>query len=179
MSLVRPPVPIRYPAPLVRDGVAYPYVNARRADGSTDPVTVHAGRLVQCFREGRCQLDGQQIAADEGLVFVGGPGALRDLVFDLPGLHRECAVYASQVCPVLGNRLATLPDGEPNHDWYVVYARACELLYPPGQVLASVPPRHVTGVRLASKVGVGRVWEKITNLHGLRVRLLEESRRGG
>jgi hypothetical protein len=178
MTVVRPPVPPRFPQHLLRDGLALPYVNTRLADGTTDPVAMNPARFAQCWMEGLCQLDGQDIDADGGAVLIGGPDQLRDLVFDRPPLHPECAVYVTQACPVLGNRLPVLASGAPNHDWYAVYTREWTTVDRPDGSMwgAAVEPRHVSGVRLVSRPGVGRLWERVRNIHGLRVTLFEEYR---
>lgn len=108
---IRPPIPLRFPADQVRGGLAMPYVNVRLRDGGVDLRAQHHTRAVECWTHGRCQVCGQGIEKAEGAALVGGPSAIRDLVFSEPPMHRECMAYATKACPVLAGRWSHFASG--------------------------------------------------------------------
>lgn len=85
-------------------GVVAPFVNIRLADGGVDFRTPHQGTYERCWRENLCQTCGCPVGPLA--VLFGGPRQVRERRFDEPPLCPPCAVYASQVCPMVAGRLA-------------------------------------------------------------------------
>lgn len=100
---IRPPIPVTCAHRPTIAGVVKPWANVQLADGGVDFRAQHESRAQRCWIEGLCQLCGTEIAAP--FVLFGGPRQLAALQFDEPPLHPECAVYASQACPMVAGRI--------------------------------------------------------------------------
>lgn len=100
---IRPPVPATCEHRPTTGGVVIPWANVQLADGGVDFRSQHESRVQQCWRNYLCQLCGQPIGRP--VVLFGGPRQVGALQFDEPPLHPECAVYASQACPMVAGRL--------------------------------------------------------------------------
>lgn len=107
-TAVRPSIPATCHSRPTSGGVVVPWANVQLADGGVDFRSQHESRVQRCWREGLCQLCGTSL----GAVFVlfGGPRQVAALQFDEPPLHPECAVYASQACPMVAGRLDRYAD---------------------------------------------------------------------
>lgn len=99
---VRPPIPATCEHRPTVAGVVIPWGNVQLADGGADFRTQHESRIQRCWLEGLCQLCGQGV--DGLMVLFGGPNQISALQFDEPPMHPECAVYASQACPMVAGR---------------------------------------------------------------------------
>lgn len=102
-NATRPPIPMTCLARPTMGGLVIPWANVQLADGGVDFRSQHESRVQRCLIEARCQLCGQKITPP--IVFFGGPRQVAALQFDEPPLHPECAVYASQACPMLAGQL--------------------------------------------------------------------------
>ena len=100
---IRPPIPATCEGRPTSGGVVVPWANVQLADGGVDFRSQHESKVQRCWREGLCQLCGKRI--ERPIVFFGGPRQVARLQFDEPPLHPECAVYASQACPMVAGRL--------------------------------------------------------------------------
>lgn len=103
LDAIRPPIPATCEARPTIAGVVSPWANVQLADGGVDFRSQHESRVQRCWRECLCQLCGTTITRP--IVFFGGPRQLAALQFDEPPLHPECAVYASQACPMVAGRM--------------------------------------------------------------------------
>lgn len=101
-EVVRPPIPATCGHRPTVGGLVMPWANVALADGSVDFRTQHEARVQQCWMRCLCQLCGQRI--DPPIVILGGPNQVAALLFDEPPMHPECAVYASQACPMVAGR---------------------------------------------------------------------------
>lgn len=111
---VRPPIPATCESRPTIGGLVIPWVNVQLADGGVDFRSQHESRAQRCWMEGLCQLCGKYMARP--IVFLGGPRQVAALQFDEPHLHAECAVYASQACPMVGGRLDRYADRDTTTD---------------------------------------------------------------
>ncbi len=100
---VRPPIPATCEARPTIAGVVSPWANVQLADGGVDFRSQHESRVQRCWAECLCQLCGNPVPRP--IVFFGGPRQVAALQFDEPPLHPECAVYASQACPMVAGRV--------------------------------------------------------------------------
>lgn len=80
-------LPIPYTVPVI-DGVP----DFRVSDGE---------KWLECVTRGLCPLCGEEIKGN--FWFVGGPLCHENRLFLDPGMHRDCAEYALQVCPFLAS----------------------------------------------------------------------------
>jgi hypothetical protein len=102
-DIVRPPIPATCEHRPTIGGVVKPWANVELADGRVDFRSQHESKAQRCFLEGLCQVCGNSVTRP--IVFFGGPRQVAALQFDEPPLHPECAVYASQACPMVAGRL--------------------------------------------------------------------------
>lgn len=100
---IRPPIPATCETRPTTAGLVVPWANVQLADGGVDFRSQHATKVQRCFAECLCQLCGSTIVPP--IVFFGGPRQVAALQFDEPPLHPECAVYASQACPMVAGRM--------------------------------------------------------------------------
>lgn len=101
---IRPPIPATCESRPTNAGVVVPWANVQLADGGVDFRSQHESKVQLCWLECRCQICGNPIPRP--IVFLGGPRQLAALQFDEPPLHPECAVYASQACPMVAGRMS-------------------------------------------------------------------------
>lgn len=80
-------------------GTVIPWANVRLADGGVDFRSHHHAKWLRCWTERLCQVCGGPLK--HPIVMLGGPRQLRELLFDEPPLHPECAVYTSRACPMV------------------------------------------------------------------------------
>lgn len=100
INLADVPMPVRI-ARLARDARGYPipYAVMYRSDGTPDFRAIDPEKWMRAARHRRCGICGDVLGAH--LAFVGGPRSIENRLFtDLP-MHRDCAIYALQVCPFL------------------------------------------------------------------------------
>lgn len=105
------PIPARLASRPVIGGLVVPWFNVRLADGGVDFRVQHRSKAVRCWTEGLCQTDGQPLTRP--IVFLGGSNQVRRLLFDEPGLHAECAMYATRACPMVAGRQEHYASGIP------------------------------------------------------------------
>lgn len=105
-----PPIPARCAGRPTVGGRVIPWINVRLADGGVDFRAQHNARLKLALTEGLCQVCSEPLTSP--FVLLGGPQSLRNLIFDEPPLHPECAVYTSHACPVVNGTATTLPTGQ-------------------------------------------------------------------
>lgn len=86
-----------------------PWANVQLADGGVDFRSQHETKVQRCWRECLCQLCGIRVDRPP-IVLFGGPRQVAALQFDEPPLHPECAVYASQACPMIAGRIDRYAD---------------------------------------------------------------------
>lgn len=179
-------------------GVVIPWGNVQLADGGCDFRVQHESRIQRCWREGLCQICGNHLRRP--MVLFGGPNQVRTLQFDEPPMHPECAVYASQACPMVAGRLdayatrdavssgtrgatcstpgcdcggwvptpgLTQPEGgDPAHKWFALYVSDLTIAYnedQPDRIHSCiVDVAQVRAIRLVSRPGIGRVWQRTT-----------------
>lgn len=91
-------------------GLVAPWVNVVLADGGVDFKVTHHSKWEQAWLAGICQTCGLEL--DRPVVLLGGPNQL-DTYFTEPPLHRWCAVYAQQACPMVAGQRATYAKAEP------------------------------------------------------------------
>jgi hypothetical protein len=103
------PIPARCSDRPTIGGRVIPWINVRLADGGVDFRAQHTSRLRAALTEWRCQVCSQPLTFP--IVLLGGPTALKQLLFDEPPLHAECAVYTSRACPVVAGEATRLPSG--------------------------------------------------------------------
>jgi hypothetical protein len=103
-----PAIPARLASRPTSGGLVHPWVNVELADGGIDYRSPHYARVARAWRARLCQVDGQP--HDTWLVFLAGPNQLRELVFDEPPVHPECAAYAQQACPMVAGRMSHYAD---------------------------------------------------------------------
>lgn len=104
----RPPIPATCEHRPTTGGLVIPWGNVELADGGCDFRSQHESRIQRCWWDGLCQLCGRPLTRP--MVSFGGPRQVRALEFDEPPLHPECAVYASQACPMVAGRLDRYAD---------------------------------------------------------------------
>lgn len=100
---VRPPIPATCEHRPTVAGVVIPWGNVQLADGGADFRSQHESRIQRCWLEGLCQICGTTLGRP--IVLFGGPRQVTNLQFDEPPMHPECAVYASQACPMVAGRI--------------------------------------------------------------------------
>lgn len=100
---IRPPIPATCETRPTIGGVVKPWANVELADGGVDFRSQHESKVQRCWRECVCQICGTRIPRP--MVFFGGPRQVAALQFDEPPMHPECAVYASQACPMVAGRI--------------------------------------------------------------------------
>lgn len=108
---LRPAIPATCAARPTLGGLVIPWVNVQLADGGVDFRSQHESRAQRCWIEGLCQLCGKRIDGPP-FVLLGGPRQVAGLKFDEPPLHPECAVYATQACPMVAGRIDRYADRE-------------------------------------------------------------------
>jgi hypothetical protein len=104
-----PSIPARCANRPTVGGRVIPWINVRLGDGGVDFRSQHTARLREALHDRRCQVCGEPLTSP--LVLLGGPTQLKQLLFDEPPLHPECAVYTSRACPVVAGEATTLPSG--------------------------------------------------------------------
>lgn len=104
-----PPIPARCADRPTIGGRVIPWINVRLGDGGCDFRSQHTARLREALNDRRCQVCSEPLTTP--IVLLGGPGQLKQLLFDEPPLHPECAVYTSHACPVVNGTAASLPSG--------------------------------------------------------------------
>ncbi|MFD5089382.1 hypothetical protein ACFWMR_02185 [Amycolatopsis thailandensis] len=109
-----PPIPARCAARPTIGGRVIPWINVRLADGGVDFRAQHTTRLKTALNGKRCQVCSEPLTSP--IVLLGGPTHLRQLLFDEPPLHPECAVYTSHACPVVNGTATSLPSGRKLSD---------------------------------------------------------------
>jgi hypothetical protein len=90
-------------------GRVIPYINVRLGDGGVDFRHHHGTRTDEVLRRGLCQVCARPLL--HPLVLLCGPAALKQLLFDEPPMHPECAVYATQACPMLAGQSLRFASG--------------------------------------------------------------------
>ena len=109
-----PPVPERVRSlPLDRHGRPVPWFVAF-IDGQPDFRIVAQGKVAEAVHSGRCFICGQGLG--RWLTFPVGPMSVINRTAPEPPTHKDCALYAVQVCPFLTRpgmrrRQAGLPEG--------------------------------------------------------------------
>lgn len=106
----QPPVPARLGHRPTAGGVVIPWGNVQLADGGADFRSHHNTRWQQCWTHRRCQACGDRLT--HPVVLLCGPNQLRQLLFDEPPLHPECAVYTTKACPMVAGRRTHYADRE-------------------------------------------------------------------
>ena len=87
-------------ARLTRDERGYPIpVNVLVADGVPDFRTIDPTKVMWAAQHKRCALCGDPLGSH--IAFVGGPRSMESRWFADAPMHRDCAIYALQVCPFL------------------------------------------------------------------------------
>ncbi|GAB3156453.1 hypothetical protein GCM10027258_62910 [Amycolatopsis stemonae] len=104
-----PPIPARCAHRPTIGGRVIPWINVQLADGGVDFRSQHTARVRAALKARRCQVCAQPLT--EPVVLLGGPTALRQLLFAEPPLHPECAVYTSRACPVVAGEATKAPTG--------------------------------------------------------------------
>lgn len=104
----RPPIPSTAADRPTVGGVVAPWANVQLADGGVDFRSQHNSRWLRCWREYLCQMCGNPLTRP--MVALCGPNQLRELLFDEPPLHPECAVYASKACPMVAGERTHFAD---------------------------------------------------------------------
>jgi len=88
-------------AALARDARGYPIPYTARYDqgGMPDFRAIDSAKWMRAVRTRCCGICGEPLGGR--VAFVGGPQAMQNRLFtDLP-MHRDCAIYALKVCPML------------------------------------------------------------------------------
>lgn len=89
------------------------YVTFIGNDGSPDFKVVDDKKRRDCLYRSLCGLCGEKL--DSTIVFIGGPGCVQQRLFLDPPMHRDCALYAAQVCPYLCNAEGAYAKQPPKH----------------------------------------------------------------
>lgn len=111
VTTLRPQIPAWLAGCPVQGGLVVPWINVHLADGGYDFRAPHRAKVEQCWRECRCQICGRKIVGT--LLLFGGPNQIRDMTFDEPPMHQQCAAYARQACPMVAGRLARYATSAP------------------------------------------------------------------
>jgi hypothetical protein len=157
-----PPIPMICAAvPVGPDGILRGFVLVREVDGSSSLDERLLERILECWADGLCQLCGIGIERAEGATLLARPEEIRDLLFEEPPLHRQCADYLVQVDP----RFRT---GE----WFAVHAMSYNLaVASDGQLMGGIVEerlvRHTRRLRPDGKTA-----ELIRDIRTLREELL-------
>jgi hypothetical protein len=104
------PIPKRM-RKLPRERRGYPVPFVTMLDPFTDEPdfrVLDVRRQMQCIKEKRCAICGEPLT--RYIAFIGGPRSRDGHVFFDPGMHRECAEYASVACPFISRENATYRD---------------------------------------------------------------------
>lgn len=82
------------------DARGYPIpANVLVTDGVPDFRTIDPDKIVWAVQYKRCAICGEPLGSH--VAFVGGPRSIKSRWFSDAPMHRDCAVYALQVCPFL------------------------------------------------------------------------------
>jgi len=116
--------------PKTSQGLPVPFINHVYGNGEADLRILDPQKVERCVNERLCAICGEKIGSV--VVFIGGPTCLSNRLFADPGMHEECARYASLVCPFLAIQNVTYArDHEPRYkDRGVVFVS--NPLAPPG-----------------------------------------------
>jgi len=80
-------------------GYAIPWTQFIRADGTPDFRVLDHERVQRALRVRLCSMCGGSMGRH--IYFIGGPLCVSNGYFYDPPMHRECALYALQICPHL------------------------------------------------------------------------------
>jgi len=95
-------------------GLPIPYMTFIGEDGAPD-FKVSDGELRQkCLRDELCGLCGKPLTPNL-VVLIGGPKCVNNRLFFDPPMHKECALYATQVCPYLNDANWDYAKQPPRH----------------------------------------------------------------
>lgn len=93
------PMPARI-ARLPRDRRGYPIpVNVLSSNGVLDFRATDPAKMAKIIQQRYCALCGERLGVH--MAFVGGPRSMASRYFADAPMHRDCAIYALQVCPFL------------------------------------------------------------------------------
>lgn len=93
------PMPARI-ARLPRDPRGYPIpVNVLNSNGKLDFRAIDPDKAQRLIAQRCCALCGEPLGSR--IAFVGGPRSIENRFFSDAAMHRDCAIYALQVCPFL------------------------------------------------------------------------------
>lgn len=90
-------------------GRVAPWINVALADGGIDFRHQHRARVIAALRHKLCQVCGTLLR--HPIIVLGGPSSLKQLLFEEPPLHPECAVYTSRACPMVAGELDRFATG--------------------------------------------------------------------
>lgn len=93
---------------LPRERRGYPVPFVTMLDPYTDEPdfrVLDVRRQLQCIKDRLCSMCGEPLG--KYIAFIGGPRSRDGHAFFDPGMHRECAEYASKVCPFISRENAS------------------------------------------------------------------------
>lgn len=94
------PIPERMKHLTVWNGYPIPYINVI-TDGVPDFRCNDMVKVHRCIEQKRCGICGGDFERGEWYFFIAGSDVLEDRLFLDPAMHKECAYYATKVCPFL------------------------------------------------------------------------------
>jgi len=94
-------------------GYVVTYVTFVGRDGVPDFKVIDEKKRRGCLQRGLCGLCGKPL--DKVIVFIGGPKCVEQRLFLDPPMHKDCALYAAQVCPYLRDAEAEYSDAPARH----------------------------------------------------------------
>jgi len=104
-----PPIPATCAHRPTVGGRVAPYINVHLADGGVDFRRQHRTRVEEVLERRWCQVCATPLR--HPIVLLGGPHALKQLLFKEPPLHPECAVYTTRACPMVAGQLTEFAHG--------------------------------------------------------------------
>lgn len=102
------PIPSRMAHLPVWKGFPVPFTVFFDSNGAPDFAVSDEAKRINCIRSFKCGICGETLL--QTIVFIGGPASVKSGMFFDPGMHEECARYASQVCPFIVYKDATYKD---------------------------------------------------------------------
>lgn len=102
---------------LPRDRRNYPVPYVTMIDpvtGQPDYRVLDLQRQIQCITSKLCGICGDKLGKFKA--FIGGPKSGQTRIFSDPAMHRDCAEYASQVCPFITKQTAEYRDITPEQE---------------------------------------------------------------
>jgi len=84
------------------NGWIIPFITMLDKDGNPDFKVVDETKRIECIMKRLCGICGQSFPYQQ-YVFIGSDECAKSRVFFDPPAHKECAYYATKVCPYLAN----------------------------------------------------------------------------